>query len=95
LAVRVYIMSTNSSAANATLTGPAAPWVNQQKFINSTSTSAFCTGICISTQPSSVSAVGATASAASAWMVVDSWWIDGFYPPISPSISPRMRSFNY
>jgi hypothetical protein len=95
LSVRVYVCSSNNSAANMTLTGPASPWTQQQQFVNSTSTSAFCTGIGIYTQPNAVSTATASASAACAWRVIDAWFDDGIYWPISQSNIPRMRSFNY
>lgn len=82
LAVRICICSSHSSAANATLTSPVSGWTTQQHFINSSSSSAFCTGISFSTQLSAAPAAAATASASggSAWMIVDSWFIPGAYP---------------
>ena len=80
LAVRINWCSSNSSGTNGTMTAPAGGWTTQQKFINSSGSSAFCTGICISTQPSAVSAASASASLSSAWRVADAWFIDGAYP---------------
>jgi hypothetical protein len=79
MAVRVVLMSTNVAEVSATLTPPASPWTTQQKFINSTTTSAFCTGICISTNVGSAPAAAASSGTfASAWEVLDVWFLDAF-----------------
>lgn len=95
LAVRICVCSSNSAGANGTMTPPAGGWTTRQSFINSTGSSAFCTGISLSTQLSTAPAAGASASLSSAWQVVDSWWIPGAYPPMRLPVVPRLRSFNY
>lgn len=97
LAVRINWCSSNSGGANGTMTAPAGGWTMQQKFINSSGSSAFCTGICISTQPSSAPAAAASASLSSAWQICDSWWVDGAYPKainLAP-LAARMRAYNW
>lgn len=97
LAVRICICSSNSSGANGTLTGPGSGWTTRQSFINSTGSSAFCTGICMSTQQGSAPAAAASASLSSAWQVVDAWFIDGARPKLSPlpPLVSRMRAYNW
>jgi hypothetical protein len=97
LAVRVYVCSSRNAAASATLTAPSSPWTSRQNFINSSTSSAFCTGICICTQLGAISTASATASASggSAWLVADAWFLDGRLPPIAAPPVPRMRSYNY
>lgn len=100
LAVRICLCSSKNSALSATLTPPASGWTTRQNFINSnSSTSQFCTGVCISTQLGSAPAAAATASASggSAWTVVDAWFIDGAFfrpPPLKPLVA-RMRANNW
>lgn len=97
LAVRICWCSSNSAGANGTLTPPAGGWTTRQSFINSTGSSAFCTGLCISTQLGSAPAAAASASLSSAWQVTDAWFVDGprpKYPPLPPLVS-RMRAYNW
>jgi len=97
LAVRICICSSNSAGTNGTLTPPAGSWTTRQNFINSTGSSAFCTGISISTQPSAAPANGASASLSSAWQVTDAWFIDGAPPKITnlAPLAARMRAYNW
>lgn len=80
LAVRILWCSSNSAGANGTFTPPAGSWTTRQKFINSSSSSAFCTGISFSTQLGAASSQATSCSLSSAWRVADSWFIPGAYP---------------